>query len=423
MRDSCALSDYLDLNPATDVSHRCPDECVSFLPMASVEEGGGWSNDETRPLSSAKTGYTLFRDGDVICAKITPCFENGKVALLRGLVGGVGLGSTEFHVLRPRNDTDARFIYQWVQHPEFRRAGEAAMTGSAGQRRVPSTFFHRFRVPITAPAEQRAIADVLDAVDAAIRETEALIAKLKRLRLGLIDDLLTRGIDDNGELRSSNTLAGSAIGPLPSHWIVGRLDTSFGVFGGKRLPMGHNYALEATGFRYLRVTDFFGEVSRVEQLPSLEARTFKALQRYEINDGSLVVSIAGSIGRFHPFRNDTDLRVILTENAARLQPKKSINLDFYARYLNSPPVRKQVEIEIGTGGGVPKLALHRIQSLKIAEVPRDEQDEISRRLDALDTKIEAYRIERAKLSSLREGLRDDLLTGRVRVAVAGEAHA
>lgn len=225
----------------------------------------------------------------------------------------------------------------------------------------------------------------------------------------------TASFDHPDELKES------PIGALPREWNVDRLDTIFGVFGGKRLPAGHSYATEATRFRYLRVTDFFGEANRPDQLPSLEERTFKALRRYEITDGALAVSIAGSIGRFHPFHNDTDLRVILTENAARLGPKKPINPDFYGRFLNSRPVQKQVELEIGTGGGVPKLALHRIQALKIVDVPRDEQDEISRRLASLELEIQAYRSERAKLAALREGLRDDLLSGRKPVVAVREA--
>jgi type I restriction enzyme, S subunit len=421
MPDPAKLSDFAFINPATDTNGTSADATVAFIPMAAVAEGGGWGSTENRPLSDGRRGYTLFQRGDVIVAKITPCFENGKVALLSDLDTEFGLGSTEFHVLRAKPGHVPRFIYHWTRHPAFLRAGEASMTGSAGQRRVPAGFFERFEITKIEGPPQRMIADILDALDEAILETDAVIEKLQAVGKGMAADLFKFGLDSNGELRSPDTLTGTAIGALPREWTVDRLDTIFGVFGGKRLPVGHTYAMEATGFRYLRVTDFFGEASRADQLPSLEARTFKALQRYEITDGALAVSIAGSIGRFHPFRNDTDLRIILTENAARLEPKKSIKPDFYARFLNSLPVQKQVELEIGTGGGVPKLALHRIQALKIVDVPIDEQDEISRRLNAFESDIQAYRIERAKLSSLREGLRDDLLTGRKPVVAIREA--
>jgi type I restriction enzyme S subunit len=421
MPDPAKLSNFAFVNPSTDTNGVSTEAPVAFLPMAAVAEGGGWASTETRPLSHGRKGYTLFQRGDVIVAKITPCFENGKVALLSDLGTEFGLGSTEFHVLRAKPGQDPRFTYHWTRHPAFLRAGEASMTGSAGQRRVPSGFFERFEVAKIEGPSQSLIADILDATDGAILKTDALIEKLRTVRKGLVADLFRFGLDNNGELRSPDTLTGTAIGALPRAWTVDRLDTIFGVFGGKRLPAGHTYAIEATEFRYLRVTDFFGEASRVDQLLSLEARTFKVLQRYEITDGSLAVSIAGSIGQFHPFQNSTDLRVILTENAARLDPKKSINPGFYALFLNSLPVQKQVELEIGTGGGVPKLALHRIQALKIVDVPKDEQDEITRRLDALGGEIESYQIERFKLMALRDGLRDDLLTGRKPVVAILEA--
>jgi len=356
-----------------------------------------------------------FRGGDILFGKLRPNLRKCVLAPVDGL------GSTEILVLRPKPGVDASFAGHVLRSETVFLEAERMTEGT----RMPRTSWRTLSgIEVFAPSEtnaQKLTADILDAIDNAILETDAVIEKLHAVGKGMAADLFRRGLDSNGELRSPDTLIYTAIGALPTEWTVDRLDTVFGVFGGKRLPAGHSYAMEATGFRYLRVTDFYGEASRVDQLPSLEARTFKALQRYEITDGSLAVSIAGSIGRFHSFRNDTHLRVILTENAARLEPKKPINGDFYARFLNSFPVQKQVELEIGTGGGVPKLALHRIQALKIIDVPRDEQDEVSRRLSALDSETEAYRIERAKLAELREGLRDDLLTGRKPVVAIREA--
>jgi len=128
---------YADSSPAPephDANGVSADEPVAFIPMASVAEGGGWVSAETRPLADGRKGYTLFQHGDVIIAKITPCFENGKVALLSDLDTEYGLGSTEFHVLRAKPGHDPRFIYHWTRHPALLRAGEASMTGSAGQR-------------------------------------------------------------------------------------------------------------------------------------------------------------------------------------------------------------------------------------------------------------------------------------------------
>jgi type I restriction enzyme S subunit len=194
MHDLRPLSDFAEVNPSTDVNGFGPETSVVFLPMTAIAEGGGWSSMESRPIKLRHSGYTLFQDGDVLVAKITPCFENGKVAFLDGLTPRIGIGSTEYHVLRARRGVDPRFVYHWVRHPRFRREGEASMTGSAGQRRVPSQFFDRFLVPDMNSAEQTAVANALDHVDerieALVRETE----KLQLIRLGLQDDLLQRKI-------------------------------------------------------------------------------------------------------------------------------------------------------------------------------------------------------------------------------------
>ena len=406
------VSDLVEL--ITDKQVADPGRPEAYIGLEHIPE---------RAMRIAKVGGTeairgmcvRFCEGDILFGKLRPNLRKSVLAPVDAL------GSTEILVLRPKTGIDPSFAGHVLRSETVFFEAERMTEGT----RMPRTSWKTLsEIQVFAPSDQRAqklIADILDAIDDAILETDAVIEKLQAVSKGMAADLFSFGLDSNGELRRSDMFESTAIGMLPRAWCVDRLETVFGVFGGKRLPAGHTYAMEATGFRYLRVTDFFGEASRPDQLPSLEARTFKALQRYEITDGALAVSIAGSIGRFHPFNNASGLRVILTENAARLEPKKPINPDFYARFLNSLPVQKQVELEIGTGGGVPKLALHRIQALKIVDVPTDEQDEISRRLNALELEIQTYRLERAKLWSLREGLRDDLLTGCKSVVTIREA--
>jgi type I restriction enzyme S subunit len=151
--------------------------------------------------------------------------ENGKGAHVLGLTNGVGFGSTEFHVLRPKPEADARFIFHHTQHRALRSAAEAAMTGSAGQKRVPTEFFHKWKVYAPGKAEQSRIADILDTLDTQIQKTEALIAKLEKIKEGLLHDLLTRGIDQNGQLRPAPEKAPelykeSALGLVPKCWEV-----------------------------------------------------------------------------------------------------------------------------------------------------------------------------------------------------------
>ena len=122
---------------------------VSFVPMPAVSENGNIDPSDTREYDAVKTGFTYFAEKDVLFAKITPCMENGKGAVARGLHNGIGFGSTEFHVLRPLpNISNPYWIYTLTAFPEFRSDAANNMTGSAGQRRVPSSFLEQYRVSL-----------------------------------------------------------------------------------------------------------------------------------------------------------------------------------------------------------------------------------------------------------------------------------
>ena len=123
---------------------------MSFVPMAAVDETtASVTAPESRPVETLSKGYTRFRDGDVLFAKITPSMENGKAAVAVGLESGVGFGSTEFHVLRPSEDALPEWILAFVRQPEFREAAKASFTGTAGQQRVPAEFVRQ--IPNRSP--------------------------------------------------------------------------------------------------------------------------------------------------------------------------------------------------------------------------------------------------------------------------------
>ena len=168
---------------------------VTFLPMENIGEQGEVDCSIIRDIDDLRNGYTLFFDGDVLVAKITPCFENGKGAIVRGTLSGVGFGTTELHVLSPKGEVDARFLYYVTASHSFRERGEAAMFGAAGQKRVPENFVRDYRVPVPPPAKQHAIADYLDRETARLDELkvkiQGAIALLKERRVALIASAVT----------------------------------------------------------------------------------------------------------------------------------------------------------------------------------------------------------------------------------------
>jgi len=148
---------------------------VSFIAMSDVSENAQIINMTSRPYKEVQSGYTPFRDGDVLVAKITPCFENGKGALAHNLENGSGFGSTEFHVVRvDETQVLPQFIYYHTVTHNFRGRGEASMVGSAGQKRVRANFVKSYRIKLPSLQEQRRIATVLQTCD---REIELLTQK------------------------------------------------------------------------------------------------------------------------------------------------------------------------------------------------------------------------------------------------------
>jgi type I restriction enzyme S subunit len=142
-----------------------------FIEMAAVAENfGGIQSIDLRKMEGS--GLTRFKAGDTLFAKITPCPENGKVAHVRSLPAEVGLGSTEFIILSPKEDCDPRFLYHLLCCHAVRGRATARMEGSTGRQRVPDDVFKKhLMIPVPLPEEQAAIARILDAVDTAIERT------------------------------------------------------------------------------------------------------------------------------------------------------------------------------------------------------------------------------------------------------------
>ncbi len=194
------LKNVCRINPSkTAAKHRAADELATFLPMERVSSDGQIDASMQLPISELATGFTYFERGDVILAKITPCFENGKGAALDGLPTEVGFGSTEFIVLRASRAIDQRFLYLLTFEAQFRRLGVESMTGSAGQQRISQEFVANHFVAIPERSEQVRIIAALgtstsefdSTIDAAYRE----IALIQEFRTRLIADVVTGKLD------------------------------------------------------------------------------------------------------------------------------------------------------------------------------------------------------------------------------------
>ena len=165
--DMKKISDVCIINPRKTELGSIPDDLeVSFIPMASVSEKGDIRTNEIKKYSEVKTGFTYFHEGDVLFAKITPCMENGKGAIAINLKNLIGFGSTEFHVIRPlENITNSEWIFNLICFKWLREDAEKNMTGSAGQRRVPASYFEKCKVSVPPIELQNQFAKFVEQVE------------------------------------------------------------------------------------------------------------------------------------------------------------------------------------------------------------------------------------------------------------------
>lgn len=288
--------------------------------------------------------------------------------------------------------------------------------------RVTSFFFGRKRgttikgiarldlhaLPLSIPplTEQQAIVKALRAVQEA-REARRREAALERERkAALMDYLFNHGT--LGEPRQQ-----TEIGEIPQSWQVVELRAMVKVKGGKRLPKGAAFSREPTEFPYIRIVDFINGSVKTQGLKYLSKDLYEVIKNYTISKDDIYISIAGTIGIVGTIPPELD-GANLTENAAKLiiLNNNTINKDFLARYLGGNRGQSQIG-NLTTKTTQPKLALTRIEQIKVPIPAFNEQKEIAETLGACDAKIAALEQETALLEELFRAMLEELMTGRL----------
>ena len=158
------IGDICIINPPkSELANLSPDTPVSFVPMVDLNENRvAFQPKQEKLLSEVSGSYTYFADNDVLLARVTPCFENGKAGIARGLLNGVGFGSSEFFVLRCGEDILSEWMYFCIMHPLFRNWAVHQMTGTGGLQRVPRSSVAGFQIPLPPLEVQQAIVSEIE---------------------------------------------------------------------------------------------------------------------------------------------------------------------------------------------------------------------------------------------------------------------
>jgi type I restriction enzyme S subunit len=264
------------------------------------------------------------------------------------------------------------------------------------------------------PTEQTKIAEILSTVDRAIEQTEALIAKQQSLKTGLMQDLLTRGIDQHGNLRSEQThkFKDSPLGRIPVEWevvtlnqVVDELITYGIVQAGPHIE---------DGVPYIRTGDMSGDFIEVDRLLRTSFKLAKAYKRSEVHEGDIVFALRATVGKVMPV--DASLHgANLTQGTAKISPKKGIASAYLIQALRTSKVQDQIRLcEKGTT--FMEITLTDLRQILVA-MPKEESEQqaIAEGLDGSDASAAKYYKSLHKLRSLKTALIQDLLTGRKRV--------
>lgn len=275
------------------------------------------------------------------------------------------------------------------------------------------------RIEILKPTliEQEKIAKILSNLDKGIDSTNRLIEKEKHIKTALMQELLTNGIDQNGQIRTKTThiYKPSELGLIPEEWEIVKIIDFAEVKGGKRLPSDTDFTTESTNYPYIRVTDFLERTIDLKDIKFISKAVQLKIKNYIIDKDDVYISIAGTVG-ISGVIPEVLHKANLTENAAKICKIKNIDKDFLSFQINSESVQNEIQSYIGAAVQ-PKLALFRIEKLQIKKPLIEEQKQITKILITQDKKIQIEETNLAKLKELKKGLMNDLLSGKVRVKV------
>ena len=385
-------------------------EVVPFVPMAAIPQGGAYAPDFTLKAPAQIRSSTYFERGDILVAKITPSFENGKQALATEVPTPFGFATTEVIPLRPRhNGHDRRLLFFYLLHPDIRYYVAERMEGTTGRQRVPPEVLLDLPFPEFAPEEQRAISDALEVIQNSITAETKSAEVTTSLKRAAMRTLFTRGLRSEAQKETK-------IGPMPESWDAMPLANIAEVKGGKRMPKGVGLTDEDTARPYIRVTDFRNHSVALDQVRFVPKGYESAIARYTISKNDVYISIAGTIGLVGQVPESLD-GANLTENAARIScTDPSIATRYLMYALASTTCQSQITRATGRNAQ-PKLALTHLEQIALPLPPNlDEQHEIVAIIGALDRKIDLHRRKRAVLDDLFKTLLHKLMTGEISVS-------
>lgn len=372
---------------------------ISFVPMEDLSiDQKTFLPIQTRPLNEVIGSYTYFADGDVLLAKITPCFENGKLGIAGNLSNGIGFGSSEYIVFRPDGSVSKDWLYYFLSREAFRTEGAARMSGAVGHKRVSKEFIESYLIPIAPLPEQQRIVGILDeafdGIATAKANTEKNLQNARALFESHLHTIFTRHCEEWTE-RPFGEVCNFVRGP----------------FGGslkKSIFVAHGYAIyeqqhaiydQFDDIRYFVGEDKFREMSRFELLP---------------ND--LIMSCSGTMGRVAIVPKGIK-RGIINQALLKLTPTAKISNTFLKFWMESEAFQDALKAYSG-GAAIQNVASVKVlKEIKIPIPSLEEQERVVDSIESVSTKTQrlesVYQQKLAALDELKKSLLHQAFTGQL----------
>ncbi|WYP26527.1 restriction endonuclease subunit S [Alkalihalobacillus sp. FSL W8-0930] len=392
--------------PKKEAKDRLSDEeLVSFVPMENLERlSKNFIAKNERALKEVYKGYTFFREEDVLLAKITPCFENGKLGIARNLKNGIGFGSSEYIVLRTKGEIIPDYLFYFLSKEEFRLNGQKVMTGAVGHKRVPLDFVENTEIPFpkTHLEQQRVVELIDEAFESIEKAKENTEKKLQNAR----------------ELFESY-LQGVFANP-PQDWEEKRLGEITSKIGSGATPKGGKASYKEQGISLIRSQNVYDDGFRELNLAFIDEMQAKKLNNVEIFKDDVLLNITGaSIARCCVVPEEI-LPARVNQHVSILRPIVDIIQSSFLQYSLISKPNKEKLLNIARSGGSTREALTKDDLFAFSIfIPQtiSEQESIVEKLDTLaeeTKKLEEIYIKKlANLDKLKKSILQKAFNGEL----------
>ena len=387
------LKNVSDFNPQNDQSISNFSE-VGYLPMERLKNG--YMLPSVINVYNLTQGLTFFKENDIVMAKVTPCFENGNIAIAKNLINNCGFGSSELFIFRVRN-INRKYFFYLLQEEKIKEVCKSTMIGTGGLKRISPTFMRNLLLPIPTTLEQQSIATYLDQkcseIDELITLQEEMITKLQSYKQSVITEAVTKGLDKNVPLKDSGI---EWIGDIPEHWNIIKTKNAFKIISGAT-PKTDNMTYWDGEITWITPADYKTEDRVIKSgKRNITLAGLNSCGTSIVPENSIIFSKRAPIGLVAI----NIVPLCTNQGCISCIPKSFVNSKYF--YYLMSVLTEWFEL-FGSGTTFKELSTNNFANFSLSQPPLSEQQSIANYLDQKCSEIdELISIKQQKIEKLKD---------------------